>query len=72
MNIALFYAMRGEIASMLHGDDTPLLQTVAGVEFYRIRPNVIACCGGVGKVSELSKMLAAIQNIINAIISLTF
>ena len=51
MNIALFYAMRGEIASMLHGDDTPLLQTVAGVEFYRIRPNVIACCGGVGKVN---------------------
>lgn len=51
MNIALFYAMRGEIASMLRGDETPLLQTVAGVEFYRIRPNVIACCGGVGKVN---------------------
>ncbi len=51
MNIALMYAMRAEIASMLHGDDTPLLQTVAGVEFYRIRPNVIACCGGVGKVN---------------------
>ena len=51
MNIALMYAMRGEIASMLHGDETPLLQTVAGVEFYRIRPNVIACCGGVGKVN---------------------
>ena len=51
MNIALMYAMRGEIASLLHGDDTPLLQTVAGAEFYRIRPNVIACCGGVGKVN---------------------
>ncbi|MBQ2062149.1 MAG: 5'-methylthioadenosine/S-adenosylhomocysteine nucleosidase [Oscillospiraceae bacterium] len=51
MNIALMYAMRSEIASLLRGDETPLLQTVAGVEFYRIRPNVIACCGGVGKVN---------------------
>ena len=51
MNIALMYAMRAEIASMLRGDETPLLQSVAGVEFYRIRPNVIACCGGVGKVN---------------------
>ena len=51
MNIALMYAMRTEIASLLHGDETPLLQVVAGVEFYRIRPNVIACCGGVGKVN---------------------
>jgi adenosylhomocysteine nucleosidase len=51
LTIALYYAMRGEISSMLHGDETPLLQTVSGVEFYRIRPNVIACCGGVGKVN---------------------
>ena len=51
MNIALMYAMRAEIASMLRDDETPLLQSVAGVEFYRIRPNVIACCGGVGKVN---------------------
>ena len=51
MTIALMYAMRSEIASLLRGDETPLLQTVAGAEFYRIRPNVIACCGGVGKVN---------------------
>ena len=51
MNIALMYAMRAEIASLLRGDETPLLQSAAGVEFYRIRPNVIACCGGVGKVN---------------------
>lgn len=51
MNIALMYAMPSEIASLLRGDETPLLQTVAGAEFYRIRPNVIACCGGVGKVN---------------------
>ena len=51
MNIALMYAMRAEIASLLRGDETPLLQTAAGVEFYRIRPGVIACCGGVGKVN---------------------
>ena len=27
------------------------METVHGVSFYRIRPNVIACCGGVGKVN---------------------
>ena len=51
MTISLMYAMRSEIASLLRGDETPLLQTVSGAEFYRIRPNVIACCGGVGKVN---------------------
>ena len=50
MTIALMYAMRSEIASLLRGDETPLLQTVAGAEFYRIRPNVIACCGGASLV----------------------
>ena len=44
-------AMRSEIASLLCGDETPLLETAAGAEFYRIRPGVIACCGGVGKVN---------------------
>ena len=61
MNIALLYAMRAEIASMLRGEDTPLLQTVAGVEFYRIRPNVIACCGGVGKVNAAMSTQLLIQ-----------
>ena len=61
MNIALMYAMRSEIASLLHGDDTPLLQTVAGVEFYRIRPGVIACCGGVGKVNAAMATQLVIQ-----------
>lgn len=51
MEIALLFAMREEIAAMLNGERTPLLLQEAGVEFYRIRPGVIACCGGVGKVN---------------------
>ena len=51
MNIALMVAMQSEIASLLRGDDTPLLQTAAGAAFYHIRPGLIACCGGVGKVN---------------------
>ena len=49
MNIALFYAMPSEIDSLIHG--TQPLETVHGVSFYRVRENVIACCGGVGKVN---------------------
>jgi adenosylhomocysteine nucleosidase len=50
MCIGLLYAMKGEIESMLT-EDTPLLQEKAGVSFYRIREDIIACCGGVGKVN---------------------
>ena len=40
MNIALFYAMPSEIDSLIHGAEP--METVHGVSFYRIRPNVIA------------------------------
>ena len=50
MRIGLLYAMKGEIESMLT-EETPLLQEKAGVPFYRIREDIIACCGGVGKVN---------------------
>ena len=50
MRIGLLYAMKGEIESMLT-EETPLLQEKAGVSFYRIREDIIACCGGVGKVN---------------------
>lgn len=51
MTIGLIYAMRAEIESLLTGENAQPLQTVAGVDFYRIRPNVIACAGGVSKVN---------------------
>ena len=51
MKIGLMYAMPGEIESLLTQEGTHLLQTVAGVSFYHIREDVIACCGGVGKVN---------------------
>ena len=51
MKIGLMYAMPGEIESLLAQEGTHLRQTVAGVSFYHIREDVIACCGGVGKVN---------------------
>lgn len=57
MRIGLLYAMKGEIESMLT-EETPLLQEKAGVSFYRIREDIIACCGGVGKVN--AAMAAAV------------
>ena len=51
MKIGLMYAMPSEIESLLAQEGTHLLQTVAGVSFYHIREDVIACCGGVGKVN---------------------
>ena len=47
--LALFYAMPKEINSLI-GDAAPM-DEVAGVKFYHIRDNVMACCGGVGKVN---------------------
>ncbi len=51
MKIGLLYAMTGEIESLLTNENAQPLQTVAGVPFYQIRENVIACAGGVGKVN---------------------
>ena len=48
MLTGLLYAMKGEIESLLPEGAEPE-KTVAGVPFYRIRENVVACCGGVGK-----------------------
>ena len=47
MLTGLLYAMKGEIESLLPEGAEPE-KTVAGVPFYRIRENVVACCGGVG------------------------
>ena len=51
MKIGLIYAMTLEIESLLTQQNAQPLQTVAGVPFYQIRENVIACAGGVGKVN---------------------
>lgn len=50
MLFGLLYAMKGEIESLLPENAVPE-RVCAGVEFYRIRENVVACCGGVGKVN---------------------
>ena len=51
MKIGLVYAMTGEIESLLTQENAQPLQTVAGVPFYQIRPDVIACAGGGSKVN---------------------
>ena len=60
MNIALFYAMPSEIGSLIH--DAQPEETIHGVPFYRIRDNVIACCGGVGKVNAAMAAALLIQH----------
>ena len=50
MKIALSYAMTGEIASILPPDARPI-ESAAGVPFYAIDTDIIACCGGIGKVN---------------------
>ena len=50
MKIALSYAMAGEIESILPSGAEPL-ETIAGVPFYAIDDNMIACCDGIGKVN---------------------
>ena len=59
MNIALFYAMPSEIDSLIHGERP--METIHGVSFYRIRDNMIACCGGVGKVNAAMAAALLIQ-----------
>jgi adenosylhomocysteine nucleosidase len=49
--IALQYAMPKEIDSLLGSSSAELEQTVAGVSFYRVTPNIIAVAGGIGKVN---------------------
>ena len=50
MMTGLLYAMPGEIKSLLPEGAEPE-RVEAGVPFYRIREDVVACCGGVGKVN---------------------
>ena len=51
MKIALAYAMKGEIESMLSATDARLVETVCGVDIYEIEPDLYAYTGGVGKVN---------------------
>lgn len=59
MLTALFYAMPSEIESLIHGAQPT--ETVAGVHFYRLRHDLIACCGGVGKVNAAMAAALLIQ-----------
>ena len=72
MNIALFYAMPSEINSLIH--DAAPMEVVHGVSFYRLRDNLMACCGGVGKVNAAMAAALLIERyhpdlIINVVVS---
>ncbi len=49
--IALYYAMPKEIDSLLKDNAAALMQTIAGVSFYKITDDIIAVAGGIGKVN---------------------
>ena len=49
--IALAYALKGEIRSILHTMNPKLLETAAGVAVYELEPGLLAYLGGVGKVN---------------------
>lgn len=51
MKIVLLYAMHKEIESLLPKEQGMPMRTLAGVDFYAIRENVVAVTGGVGKVN---------------------
>ena len=51
MKIALAYAMPEEIESLLAAAGARVLETVCGVAFYEIEPDIIAYAGGIGKVN---------------------
>lgn len=51
MKIGMMYAMDMEIESLLKQEDAKPIEQVAGASFYQVRPDVVACAGGVGKVN---------------------
>ena len=76
MCIGLLYAMKGEIESLLT-EETPLLQEKAGVLFYRIQEDIIACCGGVGKVNAAmgAQLLISLYHpdlVLNSVVAVCF
>ena len=51
MTIALQFAMPSEFHAMPGAKDMEPFETVSGVPFYRVEPDIIACAGGVSKVN---------------------
>lgn len=51
MKIGLQFAMPMELHAMPGAKEMEPFETVAGVPFYRLAPDVTACAGGIGKVN---------------------
>ena len=71
MKIALQFAMPSEFHAMPGAKDMEPFETVSGVPFYRVEPDIIACAGGVSKVNaamaaELLCLRYGVDLILNA------
>lgn len=51
MKIGLQFAMPVEFHALPGAKDLEAFETVSGVPFYRLAPNVVACASGIGKVN---------------------
>ena len=51
MKIALQFAMPAELHALPGARDLEPFETVSGVPFYEVAPDILACAGGVSKVN---------------------
>lgn len=51
MKIGLQFAMPAELHALPGARELAPLQTISGVPFFQVAPDILACCGGVGKVN---------------------
>ena len=51
MKIGLQFAMPAELHALPGAKDLTPFETVSGVPFYQVAPNILACAGGVSKVN---------------------
>ena len=51
MKIGLYFAMPAEFNALPGAKDLTPFETVSGVPFYHIAPDIIACVGGISKVN---------------------
>ena len=71
MKIGLLFAMPSEFSALPGAAGLTALETVSGVDFYQIAPDILVCAGGVGKVNaamaaEILCLRYGVELIINA------
>ena len=51
MRIGMQFAMESELHALPGAKDLKPFETISGVPFYQVAPDIIACAGGIGKVN---------------------